>query len=231
MTVSRVLAWDGCVNVRDLGGLPLEGGGETRFGVAVRADSIRSLTDEGWRALTGCGVRLAVDLRADAEHEVDPPVEPPIEVVRFPIAGDEVPAVREWRSMLEAYRALLGRFQAELAGAAMTVAQAETTVVIHCVGGRDRAGLASALILRLAGVPLEAIAADHALSDENWAPYRERWCAEAADEWERERRRRVTRPAGTTMAEVLADLDVWRYLLEGGASPTDLDTLVVKLRS
>src|SRR5205823_4190485 len=64
---SRVLAWDGCINVRDLGGLPLEGGGETRFGVAVRADSIRTLTDGGWRELADYGVRLAVDLRSDEE--------------------------------------------------------------------------------------------------------------------------------------------------------------------
>ena len=50
------MRWDGCVNVRDLGGLPLEGGGETAFGVVVRADSIRSLSDEGWQALVDYGV-------------------------------------------------------------------------------------------------------------------------------------------------------------------------------
>jgi hypothetical protein len=74
------------------------------------------------------------------------------------------------------------------------------------------------------------IAADHALSDENWAPQNEEWLAEAADEWERERRRRVIRPAGETMAQVLGGLDVREYLLAGGASDDDLDTLVVRLR-
>jgi len=229
-SASRVLAWDGCVNVRDLGGLPLEDGGETQFRVAVRADSIRTLTDEGWRALAAYGVRLAVDLRGKAELEDDAPAELPIEVVRFPVPGDEVPAVREWRSMREAYLGLLGRFRRELAGTVTTVARANAPVVIHCQGGRDRTGLASALILRLAGVPLEAIAADHALSDESWAPYSKEWHAEAPDEWERERRRRVTQPAGRTMADVLAGLDVRDYLLGGGASTADLDTLVVKLR-
>ena len=37
--MGRVLRWDGCVNVRDLGGLPLAGGGETAYRVVVRADS------------------------------------------------------------------------------------------------------------------------------------------------------------------------------------------------
>jgi protein-tyrosine phosphatase len=225
----RVLAWDGCINVRDLGGLPLEDGGETRFGVAVRADSIRTLTDEGWQALADYGVRLAVDLRGDDELEDDPPAELPIDVVRFGMPGNTVPVVWEWPSMREAYGGLLGRFRRELAGTAATVARAEAPVVIHCQGGRDRTGLASALILRLVGVPLEAIAPDHALSDANAAPFSEEWYAEAPDEWERERRRRITRPAEATMAEVLAGLDVREYLLAGGASEQDLDTLVLKL--
>ncbi len=226
----RILAWDGCLNVRDLGGLPLESGGETRFHVAVRADSIRKLTDEGWRTVAGYGVEVAIDLRDDDELAHDPPAELPIAVVRFPMPGNEVQVVREWPSMREAYLGLLGRFQREFAGTAVTVARGKAPVVIHCHGGRDRTGLACALMLRLAGVPLEAIAADHALSDENWAPHNEQWHAEAPDEWERDRRRRVTGPAGTTMAELLEGFDVRGYLLAGGASRQDIDTLVVKLR-
>jgi len=34
----RNLTWDGCLNIRDLGGLPTAEGGATRFGVIVRAD-------------------------------------------------------------------------------------------------------------------------------------------------------------------------------------------------
>ena len=37
----RVLEWEGCVNVRDLGGLPTEDGGETRRGAVVRSDTVR----------------------------------------------------------------------------------------------------------------------------------------------------------------------------------------------
>ena len=37
--MSRVLTWDGCLNVRDLGGLPTEDGGTTRFGAVVRGDN------------------------------------------------------------------------------------------------------------------------------------------------------------------------------------------------
>ena len=227
----RVLAWDGCINVRELGGLPLEGGGSTAFGVAVRADSIRSLTDGGWRALADYGVRVAVDLRGDDELALDPPGDVPIEVVREPVPGDTVPIVREWPSMLEAYRGLLEEFAPRFAATVTRVARSEEPVVIHCQGGRDRTGLAVALMLRLAGVPLDVIAADHALSDENWAPHHAQWISEAPDEGEQERRRRITRPAGETMARVVESIDPRAYLLAGGADERDLDTLVVRLRA
>ncbi|MGH3008958.1 MAG: tyrosine-protein phosphatase [Gaiellaceae bacterium] len=226
----RILRWDGCVNVRDLGGLPLTGGGETRFGVCVRADTIRGLTAAGWDAVAEYGVRLAVDLRGNPELAEDPPEGVPIEVRHFPVNGDEVEAVREWRTMEEAYRGLLGRFGAEFAGAVTTVARADGPVVIHCFGGRDRTGLACGLMLRLAGVPLDAIATDHGLSDANLAPHTERWVAAPGEEGEVERRRRVTAPAGEKMAEVLADVDPRAYLLSGGAKEEDLDRLVVRLR-
>ena len=225
-----MLRWDGCVNVRDLGGLPLEGGGETQFGVVVRADSIRKLTDEGWRALTGYGVRTAVDLRAHGEVAEDPPQDVPIDVVHFPVNGDAVPAVAEWTSMPEAYRGMLGAFAPQFAGAVSTVARAAAPVVVHCHGGRDRTGLVSALILRLAGVGLDVIAAEHALSDVYLAPWWQPWYDEAPDSETRERRVRVTQMPAGAMAEVLADLDVRAYLLAGGATAEDLDTLVIRLR-
>ena len=131
--------------------------------------------------------------------------------------------------MREAYGGFLERFRRELAAAVAAIANADATVVIHCQGGRDRTGLACGLMLRLVGVPLEAVAADHALSDEHLAPHIQDWHAEAHTEWERERRRRVTEPAGTTMAEVLADLDARGYLLAGGATTPDLDKLVLRL--
>jgi hypothetical protein len=196
----------------------------------VRADTIRVLTPAGWDALAGYGVRVAVDLRADWELAEDPPAEAAIEVRRFPVDGNEIEAVRAWRTMEEAYHGMLDNFGPEFAGAVTTVATADEPVVVHCLGGRDRTGLTCGLMLRLAGVPLNAIAADHALSDANLAPRTASWIEAPGDEREIERRRRVTYPAGKTMAEVLADIDPRAYLLAGGADEAELDRLVVRLR-
>jgi protein-tyrosine phosphatase len=64
---SRHLDWDGCFNVRDLGGLPTTDGRMTRWGAMVRADALDGLSDAGWRALTEHGVRTVIDLRNDDE--------------------------------------------------------------------------------------------------------------------------------------------------------------------
>src|SRR5688572_3437258 len=65
------LTWDGCVNVRDLGGLPAAGDRVTRPGAVVRADGLAKLSAAGWRALWDHGVRTVVDLRNDFELEAD----------------------------------------------------------------------------------------------------------------------------------------------------------------
>jgi hypothetical protein len=226
----RILAWDGCVNVRDLGGLALEDGGETAFGVVVRADSIRALSDGGWQALTDYGVQKAVDLRSDNDAANDPPGDVPIEVVRIPIYSNDVPVVAEWPSMQEAYAGLLGHFQPEFARAVSVIAQSDGPVVVHCLVGRDRTGLVCGLMLRLAGVDLETIAADHARSDVYLEPWWQPWHDSAPDEETRQRRMRVTTMPATAMADVLAGIDARRYLIDGGASPEDIDTLVVRLR-
>jgi hypothetical protein len=90
------------------------------------------------------------------------------------------------------------------------------------------------MALWLAGVEPDVIAADHALSDESWGPHNEEWLAEAPDEAERERRRRILRPAGRTLAEVLEEIErregVRELLLGAGADEAALDRLVARLR-
>jgi hypothetical protein len=230
----RVLRWDGCVNVRDLGGLPLAGGGETAYRVVVRADWLPGLSEAGRRALVEYGVSLVVDLRPDREHEEDGFEPLPIPVVRQAMDPRPIPAAWDWPSMREAYLALADRYRAELARALTLLGSAEPPAAIHCAGGRDRTGIACGMALWLAGVEPEAIAADHALSDESWAPHNDEWLAEAQDEQERERRRRIIQPAGRTLAEVLEEIEeregVRNLLVGAGAEEAALDRLVSRLR-
>jgi protein-tyrosine phosphatase len=234
-TPERILRWDGCVNVRDLGGLPLTGGGETAYRVVVRADWLPGLSEAGRRALVDYGVSLIVDLRPEREHEDDDDLNPlPVPVVRQGMDPRPLPAAWDWPSMGEAYLALADHYRGQLALALTLLGDAEPPAAIHCAGGRDRTGIACGMALWLAGVEPDAIVADHALSDESWGPHNDEWVAEAPDDAERERRRRILQPAGRTLVEVLEQIEesdgIRERLLGAGADEAALDRLTARLR-
>ena len=171
---NRHLDWDGARNVRDLGGLPTADGGRIRPGALVRADSLQRLTARGWAALEAHGVRTVIDLRNDDEvGEDDAPRPPGITTVRFPLDGQEDTEFwADWVHRPEFgtphyYGPWLERFPARATHVLTAIARAEPGgVVVHCVGGKDRTGLVTMLVLALAGVPAELAAEDYALSGE-----------------------------------------------------------------
>jgi protein-tyrosine phosphatase len=235
------LAWEGCINVRDLGGLATADGATTRQGRVIRADNLRKLSDRGRQALVDHGVERVVDLRFPEELAEDPDGDFPVEVVHVSVLGDN--RTPEWQAeqnaamdgaataeeyLVWSYAAFLDRYRDKFAAAVQTIADApEGAVVVHCLGGKDRTGLITALLLRIAGVPVEAVAEEYALTEAALAPTTPAWIALAPDEAER-RRRELMRPApAAVMLDVLHGVDeryggVADYLR--GAGVTD-DTL------
>ena len=246
MPRSRDLAWDGCLNVRDLGGHRTTDGGETRFGEIVRADSIRQLSDHGWRAAVDYGVRTVLDLRMDAELEADPPAELPVEVLHLPffyedeevfaeVDGASVAAPDAASATRAVYLVFLERFRANVAAAFAAVAHAPDGAVVDCMGGKDRTGMLVALLLHVAGVDDAQIAADYALSEERLRPRHQAWLAEAGTEAERERIRRVTATPADAMLGVLAEVErrygsVENYLRAAGVGDEELELVRKRLR-
>ena len=226
---TRELVWDGCANVRDLGGLPTEDGRTTRFERVVRADSVRQLTDAGWEALAAYGVRRIVDLRWHDELAEDPRRDLDVEVVHvpvFPDLGD--PAWEAAEANLgdrgREYAWLLDTGVDRFARAVESVADAPAgPVVVHCAAGKDRTGLVSALILRLAGVPHEAIVEDYVLSGRNLEHLIGPWVDAAPDPKERGRRIYLGLTPPAAIEHAVEEVErrhgsVEEYLRSGGAS-------------
>jgi protein-tyrosine phosphatase len=247
----RDLTWDGCLNVRELGGLPTADGGETRFGAIVRADDVQQLSQAGWQALVDHGIRTVIDLRGDHERADDPPAELPVEVVHVPFMEASEAEWEEIAEEIEAaaaaapdvaastrdvYLIFLERFKANVARAVRAVVDApEGGIVIHCVGGKDRTGLLSAFLLQLAGVDDATIAADYALSEERLLPRHEGWFAAAENEAELERLRRIAQTPASSMAGVFEELErryggVEGYLRHSGVSEDELERARARLR-
>ena len=250
MPPERDLVWDGCLNVRDLGGHPTSNGGETRFGAIVRSDSVSLLTDAGWEALVAHGVKTVVDLRGDHEREEDPPRELPVDVVHVPFmeASEE-----EWdelapeieaasaaapdveTSTRDVYVIFLERFKANVAAGVRAVARApEGGVVVHCVGGKDRTGLLTALLLHVVGVSDQEIAADYALSEKRLRSRHEAWFEAAESEEELARLQRIAQTPAGSMVGVFRELErlygsVKGYLRSAGVEDEDLERVRSRL--
>jgi protein-tyrosine phosphatase len=245
----RRLDWEGCLNVRDLGGHPTEDGRKTRMRAVVRADSVRQLTERGWEELVAYGIRTIVDLRLHSELENDPPAELPVDVVHAPFWEEvsleqQVAIAERWLSApddvsatRDGYLEMLESYGSGVVAALSAVARApEGGVLVHCLGGKDRTGLVAALLLRLAGVGVDDIAADYGLSAENLRPTLDEWIAAAGDESEQEFRRRLAGSPAEAMAQVLVELErkhasVDAYLRDAGAAQGELDRIRARLIS
>jgi protein-tyrosine phosphatase len=251
MQRTRDLAWEGCLNVRDLGGHDTEDGAETRFGAVVRADSVRQLTDSGWQALVDYGIRTVVDLRGDHEREDEPAADLPVDVLHVPFMEANQAEWDEIEEELEAandrapdqatatrdvYLIFLEHFKQKVAASLRAVARArEGGVVVHCVGGKDRTGLLTALLLYLAGVDIAQIAADYALSEERLRPREEAFLAKAETEAERDQIRRMSRTPAGSIVGVFEELErrygsVEGYLRSAGMTEDELALARARLR-
>jgi protein-tyrosine phosphatase len=183
-------------------------------GRIVRADALDRLTARGWAAASAHGLRTVIDLRNDNELRGDAAPRPAsITTVHLPLDGMED---REFWSDWEGkpqfgtplyYRPHLERFPERNARAIAAVAQAEPGgVLIHCVGGKDRAGQIAMLLLALAGVTPEEIAADYRLSGDDQGAFL------------------ASRATSSTevILSTLAEVDVEGYLLASGVGAPEL---------
>ncbi|MFC9325019.1 tyrosine-protein phosphatase [Kitasatospora sp. NPDC057015] len=226
-TDERTLTWDGCLNVRDLGGLPTTGGGRTAHGALVRADNLDRLTAEGWDALRAHGVRTLIDLRNADEYKPLLPLPADLDLVRIPL--DELAGAAWWQRWggLDgtplSLRPYLDECPGAIAGIVAAVAGARPgAVVLHCGAGRDRTGLATLLLLALVGVEPAAIVADYLLSGPNLRPL---WGMLGRPDEDALITAALER-AGTTAEEALlatlAGFEPDARLLAAGAAPADL---------
>lgn len=244
----RHLDWDGCVNVRDLGGLPTEHGSATRAGLVVRADDIAALSAGGWQTLADYGVRTAIDLRFPQERTPHPEHAIELPVHEIPLFGRldrgttarldamVLAATDEGEAIRLLYVDALEAHAERIAEAVTAVAAAldRGAVVIHCAIGKDRTGIVSALLLRVADVPVDAVADDYAISHDRVRPLVTRWIEEADAGDERTLRSRVCSAPRTGMHGMLRELDerhggAERYLLDAGVAADAVTSLRARL--
>ncbi len=225
MSTNRILNWQGCNNIRDLGELTASNGSTTRWGAIVRGDQPARLTTKGWDALYKHGIRTIISLRTHGFDEKDHPVVVPpysdVQVISVEIEDvtnkdfvEKWATSDLWGTPLY-WTDALTHWPHRHAAALQAIAQAQPGgVYFHCIRGYDRTGIIAFLTLALAGVSMQDITADYELSVDS---VRDQLLAE-----------RNTN-AYEVLQQTLAGIDLENYLLEGGMTQSDINAIREKL--
>jgi len=196
------------------------------------------LTPHGIRALHRRGVSRIVDLRSPFEAAIE----------RSPFAMDPryrlVPLIdpatmEDWtrgETLSAIYRISVERNAPYITAGIAEIADAPAgTVVVHCYAGKDRTGMTVALVLAVAGVPIDVIAADYAYTEVCLRDANDALLATCIDPAERRdlAERQSSRPE--TILDTLRHVtdrygDVPSYLRAHGLSTAQLTRLRDRLR-
>ena len=234
----RVLNFPALLNARDLGGYPTTDGGTTKWRSLIRADDLVQLTPAGIEALTQFGVGTVIDLRWPEEARRSPtPISQTLPQVSYQRISLLVGNETDWQGVRldcpkEMWKcAVLDHTRAELKQVLQAISAAPPTpVLFHCVAGKDRTGIISALLLTLADVAPEAIAYDYAVSGQNLlAAYLERYADVDPDVIEEAVR--CPEQGVYNMLDYLAQRGgVSAYLREIGLQEREIEQLRTRLR-
>jgi protein-tyrosine phosphatase len=177
-TPARHLALHGASNFRDLGGYPTGDGRTTRWRHIFRSNHLGQLTAADVEIVRALGVKSAFDFRGQEERTagvcvVDEitvhslPIEPTVVAsLRAELARGTLTAPVALEIMRESYRNYVRHNTHSFRMLFGHLLEDRAPLVIHCTAGKDRTGLAAALILRALGVGDEVIATDYLLTNQ-----------------------------------------------------------------
>lgn len=175
-----MITLEGGRNFRDLGGYATADGRTVERGKVYRSGDLSNLTDGDVDSLERLHICTVVDLRSERQIEVFGPdrVLKDSRHVALPMGRGRhdasiFEAIRSGRFTslpdLEAVnRSIIRENTDQLSELILMIAeQANLPLVYHCIGGKDRTGVASALLLSILGVPWATVRRDYVRSNEH----------------------------------------------------------------
>ncbi|WP_418275265.1 tyrosine-protein phosphatase [Isoptericola jiangsuensis] len=174
------------VNLRDLGGIPVEGG-STRPGVVLRADDLSTVDQASADHLVAGGLRAVVDLRSTFEVTLTGrgPLgrEALVTYHHVPFLADvaqdadlraEPGDSWDQSTFGPMYLRMVEDAAPQVVTALAIIAHAPGTVAFHCAAGQDRTGVLAAALLLALGAQTEDVVADYARTGANSAAIQQR---------------------------------------------------------
>jgi len=178
----RHLNLQGASNFRDLGGYTSADGRRVRWRRIFRSNHLGHLTAEDLAALRDLGLKRVIDFRSQGEIDaaapckvadadlhvlsIDPGIRPRLHA-RLK-AGETVTAADATAIICDIYRRYLHAHSGNFQVLFRHLLDEGTPLVFHCAAGKDRTGIAAALILSALGVPREVVIEDYLLTGVHW---------------------------------------------------------------
>ena len=182
---SRVIQLKGTSNTRDIGGYETSDGSTLRWRQIIRSDNLSRLTASDFQKLEEMGLKTIIDLRTDRENEQGPTKwkgDNPPQIYHFPIGRADNDWFNAQRKMLKSNRFTERQSLEHMVNGYRMIAEeglpsyqklmslvldeSNWPLMIHCNAGKDRAGVATMLILEALGVDRETIMEDFLLTNE-----------------------------------------------------------------
>ena len=182
-TRPRLVSLHGGCNFRDIGGYATQDGRTVRWGRVYRAGVLSYFTDRDHGTLRSLDVRAICDLRRAEEREREPSSWPAgtneqrpahlhwddgtnTPTIRAFAAGRPDTAAGMFDAMIDLYRVLPEWMAGRLRGMFDCIANGSVPLVVHCAAGKDRTGVAIAVLLRALDVSQHTAIEDYLLTNE-----------------------------------------------------------------
>lgn len=180
-TYERVLPLRRGQNFRELGGYPTEDGHHVRWGLLFRSGSMHGLEAQDFDYLKRLGIQTVVDFRSTQERQAEPANWPDGYSPRivsdpydFALLSKHIPDLHGMNpqsaraEIVAMYPLILKQFNSQYRRLFELLLWGKSPLVFHCSAGRDRTGVAAALVLTALGVPRETVIQDYLLTNRHF---------------------------------------------------------------
>ncbi|HEY1706921.1 MAG TPA: tyrosine-protein phosphatase [Rhizomicrobium sp.] len=175
----RVIPLEGSCNFRDLGGYAAADGRRVRWRYAFRSGSLAGLTRSGQASLAELSIAAVCDFRSTSERSAEPfplhdnsqinywcrEYETDYTALKARLHGKASTAEDVRRAVIALYRELPWQFSEHYRAMFSMLGAGAVPLIFHCSAGKDRTGLAAALLLSALGVTEGDVIEDYCLSD------------------------------------------------------------------
>lgn len=198
-TRQREIPLEGGMNFRDLGGYATGDGRTVKWGVLYRSASMQDLTPTDFARLRELDIQVVCDLRDSKERRAAPVPWPageaptvladdyamPLTSLKDVLRDPEVDVRKARDAMIDGmYRQLPFQFADPYRRMFGELLAGRAPLAFNCSAGKDRTGVAAALILDVLGVPRETVMEDYLLSNRYFRYLPEKQTPEEAAFWD-----------------------------------------------